>query len=106
MYSLPMIDERADAIRKLLESDGWKLINAWLTKQDERINNAIKKDLLRLKWGEKDKWFPYYSGQFAIIESLRAYVEAEKSKEERSDRIHDFKEKTGELYTKVKRWRA
>lgn len=93
--------EEKDAVRKLLESPGWQLIDAWLTNQEERVTNAIKKDLIKLKWSEKDKWFPYYSGQISVIQSLRQYLEGEKNKEERKENIQRFIEKQKSLLNRT-----
>lgn len=88
-----MNNERSDAIRKLLESDGWKLVEEWLNGKETEIVNAIKNDVMRLKWSEKDKWFPFYSGEANIIRALRAYIEGERTKEERQDKIREFRDK-------------
>lgn len=83
-------DKQPDAIRAMLETEGWKLIDEWLTARDVEITDAIKDNLIKLKWAEKDKWFAYYSGEATIIKALRRYIEVQRDRELRQDKIKDF----------------
>lgn len=69
----PLTD--AQLLEETMSTPGWIIIEKWLQESDTRITNAIRKELINMKWSEKDKWFAFYSGQANIIDSLNKFLE-------------------------------
>jgi hypothetical protein len=89
-----MTTEESSQLRETVDTPGWQLILSYLEAQDLKVTNAIKKDLVNMKWEEHPKWFAYYSGQAALIVGLKKYIAQGLAKPDMLAKIKAFKPKS------------
>ena len=90
----------ADHLRSMMETEGWKIVEAWLQKTDANLTRATRDDLMNLSWGERDKWLPYYAGQAEVINKLRRYLDAKTRQPFLTDRMKQWRAKKPSLDSK------
>lgn len=64
-----------------IRTEGFEVIKEWFDSREDAIVEAIKHTITQLNWDESPKWGAYYSGQMAVIENFRSFIDAQLTKD-------------------------
>lgn len=91
-------DETAELI-EVMNQKGFKHFEAWLTLREKEVTDAIKLNLMSMKWEEAPKWNAYYSGQMAVLTGIKSFVKQNVETSYRKEKWKADKKSTNESAT-------